>query len=1269
MISSFDSATFLARLERKMNALPRIKKHQEMKIMRRTKSNSQRVHRSSGSGRRHVAACALALMLALVNSAFVNLFRVEASGIARSVIVELKTDPGAVWKAKMEKAGQPVSDAQLQDYRNSVAAQQNQFLEELQARGINYTIDGVDLKDFAGNAAGRADFRFNLVMNGVTLQVPPSAIKTIEAMPQVKRVVNNTTLRINLNNSVKYINAPAVYGQYQELTPFDNFREGFEGQGINIAVLDTGIEWQHPMFGGDPTPPRLGIAPPTAAANSNQKVIYYMSFTGGLVDDFGHGSAASSNAAGYLATAPGADGLPGTADDVRVHGVAPQAKLMGYKVCTGSGSCVSASTILGIEDAVSPVTLTMQPKPIAHVINLSLGGAGGPDDATAVASSNAALLGTAVVASAGNEGPGEGTVGSPAAGRHVISVAATTHPGAANSNWSVDVLQASAVAQNQTGAVTPAKNLPAASGFDRLKLYPMAGTPNPAADSVAQRYALVNNPLVTYPASVSGRIALIKDSGLTSATFFDMAASSAAAGAIGCILISDTTNPTAVKGTIPCAVASPTDGEILIDAISSTDNNAIDPANGAVSELPIRLNPYLNDVFVGETTSFSSRGPVEGLGQIKPDVTAPGINILSATIRVGAATTGGGTMFDPTGYTLATGTSFSGPHVAGVAALLKQAHLDWTPDMIRTAMINTATNMRTNAGAPQPDGKQSDSIIDQGGGLVDVRAAVNTKALMGVVGDGIVEPSILGSHSFGEEPILNNRVVNTREVTVSIRDLSGQGGTYNLSTANNRFFDVAGISASVSPSSVNVPAGGSATFTAKVTLDGNQVRDTSIKHLQWYVNAQRAGSGDKLRMPMYMKATASLPSSDISSSETETFTGTIVAGDAGAQRDNEVYVAESATYVDVPFEVDAATLKVDATLSWDYTDVPEAGVGLPDLDFLLLDPNGNQIGDSGNSSGPEHISANTTIPGTYIYRAYGWANGPTDFTIESTKLKGGAPPLAQAFASDFTLGAERFDFDGNYTLNWQPQGSVEAYEIEESTDGNNYAVVRTVGGTTTSAAFTNVGDGARSYRIRSITPGRIGKFVTIPSNVESITIARRTAVDATGSIAPVNKSIVFGAGTTDLTTALKNQSTTIFYPTTRLEIVSVESSGNSVRVTNADNGGNGVTATATFDYSSLLGADFQPNEETAARAIKFSNPNTALFTFTARVFASVPSGSNAPAGTTSAGSTGGTNGGTTGGTSTGPGTNSTGGGVLGSARLLKFTVNPLTQTVSITPLR
>jgi subtilisin family serine protease len=262
----------------------------------------------------------------------------RADALNSSVIVQLTSDPAAVYKAKTESAGGAVSPDQLQVYRNQLKANQDQFLNDLRARGIAFAVDGVDVPNFAGDIAGHVDFHYTLVLNGIALKVAPSVIDTLKSMPQVKSVNATRALRLHLEKSVDYINAPAVYGQVQELTPFDDAREGYEGQGINVAVLDTGIDWTHPMFGGDPTPPRLGIAPPVAAVNANKKVIYYMTFTGGLIDDFGHGSAASSDIAGYLGIAPGADKLPNTADDVRLHGVAPQAKLMGYKVCLGVGS-------------------------------------------------------------------------------------------------------------------------------------------------------------------------------------------------------------------------------------------------------------------------------------------------------------------------------------------------------------------------------------------------------------------------------------------------------------------------------------------------------------------------------------------------------------------------------------------------------------------------------------------------------------------------------------------------------------------------------------------------------------------------------------------------------------------------------------------------------------------------------------------------------------------------------------------------------------------
>ena len=121
------------------------------------------------------------------------------------------------------------------------------------------------MPNFDGTTAGHIDYRYTLVLNGMSLVVPAAAISTIRSMTSVKRVEPNHEMHVLLEKSVDYIRAPQVYGQYQELTPFDHFNEGYEGQGMNIAVLDTGEDWTSAMFGGDPTPPRLGILPPTAA--------------------------------------------------------------------------------------------------------------------------------------------------------------------------------------------------------------------------------------------------------------------------------------------------------------------------------------------------------------------------------------------------------------------------------------------------------------------------------------------------------------------------------------------------------------------------------------------------------------------------------------------------------------------------------------------------------------------------------------------------------------------------------------------------------------------------------------------------------------------------------------------------------------------------------------------------------------------------------------------------------------------------------------------
>src|SRR6266404_1525193 len=565
-------------------------------------------------------------------------FMISSAGTTNtvSVIVEFRDDPGAVYAAKLKQSGALPSNDQIQAYRNNLSAAQDQFLNALKSNSINFQLQTIAVKDSAGNVAGNVPIRYTLVYNGLTLTVPETAVSTIARMQGVKKVHSNGVLQPNLFKSVPYIGATKLYGSNpNDLTPFANPPDGNEGQGIYVAVIDTGIDWTHPMFGGDPTPPRLGIGLNSASIPSNQKVVYSLPLADIVTDGFGHGTHVASEAAGYLANAPGPDGIPGTADDIPIHGVAPQAKLMSYKVCSdslstagevtaiagiGLGGCLSSTIIMSIEDAVSPQTIDLQPKPIANVINMSLGGGGGPDEPTAVASDNATLLGCSVVAAAGNSGPGEATVGAPAAGRRVLSPAANTDPGSGG-DWSTDLLVDSAVSATTTGAVTPANNFTAAPATSRMKLFAMSGSAGLPDNSLAQRYVYVDNPTGTWPATVSGRIALVNNL-VVGGLFFDIALQAQNAGAVGMIIPDDRGAVNGVKTLIPAATISTTDFAVLASHVANT--------NGAISDLPIRMNPRFTDLFVGDVADFSSRGPVQGFGQIKPDISAPGVNVLAA---------------------------------------------------------------------------------------------------------------------------------------------------------------------------------------------------------------------------------------------------------------------------------------------------------------------------------------------------------------------------------------------------------------------------------------------------------------------------------------------------------------------------------------------------------------------------------------------------------------------------------------------------------------
>lgn len=1151
-----------------------------------------------------------------------------------SVIVQLKGDPGAVYRAKAQRNGGTVSDQQLQAYRDQLRASQDQFLASLRSRGVNFTADSVDIKGFDGATAATIQYRYTMVLNGIGMTLPKASLSILKSMPEVKNVSPNAQYHVALSRSVDYIDAPRLYGSNpNDLTQFATYPDGNEGQGVYVAVLDTGIDWTHPMFGGDPTAPRLGVAPVSASVPTNQKVAYYLPLAG-TIDDFGHGTHCAADIGGYLAKAPGADGLPGTADDIPIHGVAPQAKLMGYKVCAGVGVCLGEPITLALEDAVSPVTLDLQPKPIANVINMSLGGSGTPDDATSTAADNAALTGTVVVAAAGNDGPGEATVGSPAAGRHVLAAAASNDP--ATGDNTLDITDGS---RNGIAAIV------------------MDGSPALTAD-ITNNYVFcgLGETPADFPSSVSGKIALIQR-GSTATTpelptagslgtglFTTKAANAAAAGAVAAVIYNNADGElsatTVRKSIIPTVGLSKVNGEYLKSIIGGNGTG--------ISAKQIRINAALR--FTPSIADFSSRGPVSGLGQIKPDVSAPGVNVLSATVAVGAAETNTGTMFDPSRYIRASGTSFACPHTAGAVALIKQAHPDWSPDIVRTALINTATNMRQVDRSPKADGLTSDSIIAQGGGLIDVYNAVHTKGLMGIAGDGIVEPSILGSASFGAVPVINSRVTHTETKTVTIQDLTGQGGTYNLSVANNRYLEMNGITATTSSSSVNVPGNGTATFTVSATVDGNVVRDVSSAiEMQFYVVGQTAGGA--LRMPFYMQLTPTVPQGGASLAPIND-SGSIMVGD------NNSMLIEGVDSQSFPVVADAPGAAIDVTMNFDQA----VDGTYPDLDLYLFDPAGNEVTHSGNGGGPEHIATTLGVAGTYILRASGWVNAPTDFTITGTISRAAQPPTLSAIVGEFNdAQGQAVDFDGAYNLQWQSVANAQQYEIEQSTDGTTYTVLADVAANVTSQSLNGQADGTHFYRVRALTPGQIGLYVTPPSAPRSIIVDHRSLVDITNQVKTIvsNVSLTGGVFSLDLTMT-NNTPSTNFVPFVRLNVINVSSPSGTVRANNADNGGSGlgISNPALFDYSGQLGGDqlFSAAETTSARTLRFTDSASEMFQFDVNATAFL-NNSNGGGGSQSSQSSG-SGAGTTGGPLSLPGIN------LLTAKKIHFTVNPLTKAVT-----
>ena len=201
---------------------------------------------------------------------------------------------------------------------------------------------------------------------------------------------------------------------------------------------------------------------------------------------------------------------------------------------------------------------------------------------------------------------------------------------------------------------------------------------------------------------------------------------------------------------------------------------------------------------------FSNRGPVVGDGAVKPEITAPGVNIVAALHSAG-------TISEPVepGYTALSGTSMATPHVAGAAALLAQQHPDWSGQQLKATLTGSAT--------PTP----GVSAYDQGAGRIDVARAITQTV--------VSEPA---SVSFGIPAWPHDDVAVTK--TITYRNLGATDVTLDLAVDT----DAAAGMFSLSTNKVTVPAGG----TAAVDVTGDARAGTADGAFTGMVLARAGGS-------------------------------------------------------------------------------------------------------------------------------------------------------------------------------------------------------------------------------------------------------------------------------------------------------------------------------------------------------------------------------------------------------------------------------------------
>jgi hypothetical protein len=636
-------------------------------------------------------------------------------------------------------------------------------------------------KDAAGVAGATSGRELKRVYGGVAMQVPANRIASLLTVPNVTAVQPDTLNHTLTDSSNAFIGSPTLWAQEGGKTN--------AGKGVIFADLDSGLWPEHPSvadnaaLGTPPVAPSglpracvYGDNPLTPAADPfrcNSKVIggqpflgTYNAIVGGEMypdsarDSDGHGTHTTTTAAGDAVASAKIFGV----ERGPASGVAPGAWVIEYKVCGASG-CFGSDTAAAVEQAIVDG---------ADVINYSISGGANPyADLTELAFLDAYAAGVFVAASAGNSGPGAGT---------------TDH----RSPWVTTVAASTQTREFQSTVTVVDGATTAAFTGTSLTLGLATATPIILAATVpGYDKQCLTTPTAVQAAVIAGKVVACQRGGDTVgrvAKGFRLKGAGAAGMVLYNLPLADTESDNHFLPAVHLA-----DGTALLAFLTAHPN--------ALASFPagVKANGQ-GDVMA----AFSSRGP--GGQFIKPDITAPGVQILAGNTPTPDDVPAG-----PAGeyYQAIAGTSMSAPHIAGSAILLAALHPAWGPGAIKSAMMTTAKTSVVKEDLVTPA-----DAFDDGAGRIDLTKAGSAELVFEDTG-----PNFFAS---GADPVaavnLNLPSVNaptmpgTITVTRTARNVSGRELAFRASTSAP-----AGSTIRISPSEGSVRAGGTQRFRITIT--------------------------------------------------------------------------------------------------------------------------------------------------------------------------------------------------------------------------------------------------------------------------------------------------------------------------------------------------------------------------------------------------------------------------------------------------------------------